>query len=96
MTGMLSTVTDEVKHCFCGKRDANANAFQLLPDSVWEEYVAKAHLNASRPTTVLWSWMKWGTQTLPRKNGDRRWRMERESPRSQVCLELFGNIFARS
>lgn len=89
MTGMLSTITDEIKYCFCVKTDGNANAFQLLPGSVREGYVPKTRLDAGRPITVLWSCMKWGKQTLPRKNGDRGWWMERDSPGSQVWLELF-------
>lgn len=81
MTGMLSTITDEVKHCFCGKTDGNANAFQILPDSVREEYVPRAHLDASRHMAVLWSCMPWGNTNLAQKKQCQRMEDGEREPR---------------
>lgn len=101
MTGMLSTITDEVKHCFCGKTDGNANAFQILPDSVREECAKglprckQAHGSA----VELYAVGKHKPCSEKMAPEDGGWK-EREPQKSGmprvICTESFGNIFARS
>lgn len=90
---MLSTITDEVKHCFCEKTDGNANAFQLLPDSVREGYVPRARLDASRHIAVLWSCMQWGNTNLAQKEWSQRMEDGERVPEDRYAKSYLHCIF---